>query len=582
VIKGLFMDETWDHYYQEWVKIFRKSEVIKANKIPRMIWAVGMLSIIVDSILFTPTMKAHKNQFERGYSHGITPKGGGFAYMLERITGYYVKLFDVPQNVPVRDAFKKFLRDDGCDDKALFQHIARTLFACDDDVIAWDFCQYMISFEMFNMCVAHAYGINPFCMSASDAIYLFLIGYSSHFQSAGLVNIKKEGESDEEATFVIRMLKSGELLTAHKGSQIHSQVRHTLNVRKYLMLRSIQRKLDALRTENCPPNVNLVFMKLVIGLALISTPGIHHSDDFFDLVINLSIPAHALFDTVFNYTREGLALKHEPGAPHRKDLKGIDFEFMHSLIDPDLIIAYGLDKGTPDGSEFKTSHLFNSVMLYDARKRYSASFKTIYTVFNPDGSVLSAGGQFLQFMFELVENVKRYVMVRRGRERLYAKFLGRPARELTPAQLVARIRSYAYLAIGQPDVHEVFRRVELNYRARIGMSDSDLATMLVADSSIVLDEFRYNVGGLELGQISEFPSYSQVFQFYTPEVDVTWMIKNRHMKRLCAPPPDYHYIHVGDTGSIRPMVYTDPIAPKETMDKLKKLRAQLGPQKFGV
>jgi len=564
----LFESGIWDYFYQFWVKIHRKSEVIKKGKIPRMIWAVDMMAIVIDFLVFTNTMKAHKNQFERGYTHGLTPKGAGFTYLIDRIANYYTETLFTPEYTPTRIDFLGYMGEDPEMKQAQFPtFLASNLFSNDDDVGLWDFSQFPIAFDITSMMVLYAHNINLRMMTADEAILLFLMCYSSQMRAVGLVNIKKNGTEQEHPSFVVRGLKSGEYLTAHGGSCIHSQERMVVNVRKWLMIRSMEKNLHL-----AGPNIDRAKLSLCLRLAKVPTPAMHHSDDFWDLVINLAVPIHALFDTVYNYAMAGMVLKAEHGASKRPMMKGINFDEMLDLVDPALAVAYGLRLGTEDGVPFKTAAMFKEVLLHNPLKRFHEAYKPMYTRF-VNGQVVIMGGQFLQF--NVIKEPKCcFIMVRRGTKRLFAKFCGKSVGNLTPTQHIARIRSYAYLTPGQPEFHDMLYRIEKNYRAKIGLTDAEMASRLVVDALPMLNEMKYNLGGLTVAHITNFPTYDEVIKFYTPAADTSGKIKDKHYRMLQAPPRERYLIPVGAKGNMEKKPIGKPVPP-HLLSRMAELRLEI-------
>jgi len=559
VIRDFFSGKSWRYFYQGFVKIHRKSETIKRGKIPRMIWAVDLLSIILDYVVFKNTHTAHKNQFERGHTHGITAKGGGYTYLVDRIAHYYSKQFFLNKNESLRENFLRYFMKDEYHDltEAKFTNlIASKLYTNDDDVVAWDFSQYPVVFECYNMKVLYASGVNIKAVQPYEALYFFLMCYCSQTRSVSLLNVKKVGEESERVSFKIRGLNSGEFNTAHGGSSNHADYRITMNVKKYKLFYFLEQKLLSLGYLDS--DINL----LSVRLAMLSSPADHHSDDLIDFLIYLATPVLSLFDTNYFYATEGMMLQPEMGAKKRNMIRGIDLEFLKSLVPDDLRASYNLDFGTYQGRDFNNGVLFKPVKLYDAQFRYDNCYKPLYTKFK-DGKVDTLGGVFLQNNFVNLDEFN-YVMLRREPTRLLAKMMRVSDSILTPAQWVARLRSYAYLAVSNKDFYEAVRLVESEYRVVKGLTDSELALKLVIESSKMLKDMFYNTGGLRFNDIKEFPSWDTVMAFYTTEVDPAGIIAEKHTRKLRAPPSNKYLIPVGEKGN-REVNYPDVVVSDDDL-----------------
>jgi hypothetical protein len=562
LIHKFFTDCTWKYFYALYVTLFRKAETIKVGKLPRIIWGVDLLSIMVDFIVKKPAMVPLKNQFERGYTHGITPKAGGFTYMFQRVVQFYLDQLQSPLHSETRRMLCVHLGlPESCPDYQLADPLGAMLIGKDNDVSAWDFCQYVVGFLAVDLTYLYRYNLDPLRTTAPQAITFMLFCYTSHMRATTMVNIKRTGEDKEKPRYV-QNLPSGYLGTATEGSIKHSFIQHELQSFRYLMLSSMR------RPDNPP------ILKLCLGLGMLGTPAMHHSDDFIDIVFNLAAVVHSLFDDEYHYAMHNLVLKQETSNVTRSLPKDLTWEFLTSLIDPHYRDILGLDLGTYEGVSFNNGALIADVKLFDARERFETSFKPFFTIYSGDVKV-SIGVTFLQWYFLLHKS--DHFIVRRDRERLLAKMRNMSSTVLSAAQWVMRLRSYMYLAIGDEEFFDAIVKCEQQYRELTGCTDADMADEFNKDPVRDLATLMsYKLDGLTGDHIQQTPTYKAVEYFYDPRSDAeSGVVRARMTQPLFSFwGVNEHLIRRGEPRSQNPIQYNKVIVPQSTLDRYNKLRAE--------
>jgi hypothetical protein len=560
LVHRFFTDCTWKYFFALYVTLFRKAETIKVGKTPRIIWGIDLLSIMVDYIIKKPAMVPLKNQFERGYTHGVTPKAGGFTYLFQRVVDFYLEQLRSPVHAETRRLLVEHLKlPPDSSDSDLANPLASMLVGKDNDVSAWDFCQFTVGFAAVDLTYLYQYGIDPKRMTATQAITFMLFCYSSHMRATTLVNIKRTGELKERLRFV-QMLPSGYLGTATDGSKKHSFIQHELQSFRYLMIASME------RVDQTP------LMRMLLGLGKLGTPAMHHSDDFMDLIISLAAITHSLFDDEYHYTMQNLVLKQEASNVERKLPAVLSWETLQSLISPHYRDILGLDLGTYEGLPFNNGALITDVKLFNAKERFETAFKPFFSIFN-GSQLVSIGVTFLQWFYILQGS--DYFIVRRLRERLLAKMRNMSSVVLTPAQWVMRLRAYMFLAIGDEEFFNAISLVERLYRQKTNTTDAVMADEFnkapVRDLATLMS---YKLDGLTGEHIQKTPTYADVEFFYNPKIDAeSGLIKHKMLKPL-VPHWDLngHLVRAGEPRSINPIIFTKVIVPQSTTDKYNKYR----------
>jgi hypothetical protein len=571
VIHVFFTDCTWKYFFALYVTLFRKAETIKVGKLPRIIWGVDVLSIMLDYVIKKPAMAPLKCQFERGFTHGITPKAAGFTYMYDRIVRFYLDQLATPKHKETRELLCEHLNlPKDCSDEMLTNPLAMMLVAKDNDVSAWDFCQFVVGFAAVDLTYLYRYGFDPLRMTASQAITFMLFCYSSHMRATTMVNIKRTGEDKEKPRYV-QNLPSGYLGTASDGSKKHSFIQHELQSFRYLMLRSMELAKQAV---NNPP-----LLKLCIKLGLLGTPAMHHSDDFMDIMINLAAIVHSLFDDEYHYTMQNLVLKQEPSNVSRNLPLPLTWELMNSLISPHYRDILGLDLGTYDGLTYNNGALLTDVKLYNAQERLE-HVKPFFTTYVGTVKIL-IGVNFLTWFF--VMHGEDFFIVRRDRERLLAKMRNTSSTVLNPSQWVMRLRSYMYLAIGDEEFYDAIAKCEILFRDRMKLTDADIADEFnrapVRDLATLMS---YKLDGLTGEHIRNMPTYADVVFFYNPRIDgESGMIRYKMMRPLTSDwAVNEHLVRKGEPKSSTPIIFNKVIVPQSTLDKYKKYRKELDATKL--
>lgn len=565
LINRFFLDRSWKFFFALYVQLFRKAETIKINKTPRLIWGVDMLSIMVDFMVKKPAMVIIKNQFERGFTHGIIAKGAGYNYVFKRVVNFYLEQLNTPPHAATRREFCAYLKlkPDASDDE-LGPLLGKMLVGKDDDVEAWDFSQFTVTFEAMHCVYLFRYGINPKACSLTEALFIMLFCYTSHMRATTMARIKKTGEEFEFNRVITQMLPSGYLGTASDGSIFHSFIQHEAQSYKWVMAKSM------LRAGGGGP-----LTRLCLSLACLGTPAMHHSDDFLDLVISLVTVVHSNFNDQYHYACNNLVLKFEPSNTVRQLPPGLTWERLGSLI-PDYVRSLvGYNHGTYEGTEFNNGGLLRPVVLFNPARRYETSYKSFLTTYDVNGVITVQGATFLRWNFVL--HNAGFFLLRRDEIRLLAKLRNMSTTILKPAQWVLRLRAYMYLAVGNRVLYDSLSKCEDLYRVKLDLTDAAIATELVnAPVSDMLTILTYNIEGLTGEHICRKPTWEQIIEFYGPAVDISGKIRERMLMGLDPASSSYSFmIREGEPDSNLPAVRSRVVAPEATIKRRDLLRAML-------
>lgn len=563
LINKFFVDCTWKYFFNLYVNLFRKAETIPVGKTPRIIWGVDMLNILIDYILKKPFMNTLKNQNERGFTTGSTAKGAGFTYMHYRIVNFYLAQLKTSAHKGTRELLCQFfgLKDDATDEQ-LAGPLQATLVGKDDDVGAWDFCQYTVNFEVINLIYLYRADFNPRAVTVDQAIFLMLMCYSSHMRATTTVNIRKAGENKDQ-NCVVQNLPSGYLGTAIEGSQLHSFIQHEAQSYKYLIASSLHR--------NYVPKTKLT--DLVFRLAKLGTPACHASDDFIDLTINLATIVHSLFDDQFHYAQVNLVLKHEKTNVVRELPKSFTWPGLLAAVDPDLVQICGLDLGTFEGIPYNNGCLLKDVLLYDSQKRFTCSYKPFFSTYDENDVRITDGVTFLRWNFRLWDD--DWFIVTRDPVRLIAKLMRMSTNILTPSQWVMRLRAYMYLSVGNKRLYDCISDTEDLYRSQTKLTNAVIADEFNKEPvKEIVNLMSFKLEGLTGEHLRDKPSYQNVLEFYGPAADTTaGTIRSRHLASIkLTKASDEHLITPGDRFSDHPVLVKPVVVPQSTRNRLDELR----------
>jgi len=568
-----FLDDgVWRYFYQGVVKIHRKSETIKRGKPSRLIWPEDMMAIILNTLVYSGRMSAHKCQFELGYSTGLTFKGGGMDHCVRRLITYYVKNLNSPLYADAkRQYLEAFDMSPDITNEEFVDFIESNIDSCDDDVIKWDFFQFALSFLFFDLKNMYCCGIDPKAMTQKEFMFFVLSCYTNHCRSMRLIRIKKTGDEGYENYVSSRQVASGELCTHKVNSDIHSDIRYEVNTARYLMVDSMEKNLKArLETGHRPMTPKLVkVLKAAIAVAKMGTPSLNCGDDLLDFVLKLSTLVHCHFDQMVVYAqRNGLMLKPEEFGTHNEIFKKWDFAAVQDLISPTLRSQFGLNLGQSKGFSLTRACLMDPVVLFDAEKRFHF-YKPFITTLDEDHNIKVHGGVFLQMRF-VIRQGDNYISLWRDPVRLVAKFLNLSDNDLTDVQWIGRIRSYAYLCINNPVIHACLEKIEREFCVSKNLTPAKIATALMYEGNEFLKEYHYNITGLQTSDVNCFPTYQRVIDFYTPRVDTSKIIERKHTRALQAPSQD-HYLHKKGGYYLDPITLPKPVVDDETQALLAQL-----------
>jgi len=566
LINKFFLDGQWKYFYHLHTILFRKAETIQVGKTPRVIWGCDLLNICVDYLTKWDSMKATKNNFQRGFTHGITAKGAGFVHYHNQILNYYLDQLNTKPHLATRVALCEYLGLPlDCSDIDLSPKLAPLLVGKDDDVSAWDFAQYIVSFEAANMVYLYQYGINPHAVDVVEAIWLMLMCYSSHQRATTTVNVKPEG-ADVERNTVVQNLPSGYLGTAKDGSTFHSFIQHEAQIYKYLMASSVLKKTKLLTPR----------LRLCALLATLGTPANHHSDDFIDLVIALATIFHSLFDDQYHYAMSNLSLKYEKTNNVRNLPVGLTWDKLSSLVDSQWLNLTGYGIGTDEGLIYNNGSLIKDVKLFTPQVRFSQSFKPFFSVYDKDDNRLTDGVTFLQWRFRLYRD--DYFIVTRDPERLLAKAMRMSTTILTPAQMVMRLRAFMFLSVGNKKMYECFSRVEDEYREHHKLTDASIADSYNTEQiKELVNLMSFKLDGMSGKDIMKKPTYDQILAFYGPGADnKIHAIRNRHNRDLYAPSKsNTNLVRLGQPKSFNPVNRHPVIVSAGASLRLLELRKKI-------
>jgi len=446
-------------------------------------------------------------------------------------------------------------------DEVLAPLLSRMLIGKDDDVSAWDFSQFLVSFEAANLVYLYQYNINPKAVSLDHVPWLMLMCYSSHMRATTSARIKKTGDKTEE-NMVVQNLPSGYLGTASDGSTFHSIIQHEAQTYKYLIAESIYRKLTA------GP------LKLAAGLARLGTPANHHSDDFIDFILNMATIIHSLFNDQYHYAMSNLVLKHEPTNNVRNLPPGVSWDALIELVPEYLVVNTGMKLGSDVGVPYNNGSLLTNTHLYSPQIRFSTSYKPFFSTFDENDVRINDGVTFLKWRFRKYK--PEYFLVTRDVEVLMAKVMRMSTTDLTPAQWVMRLRAYMYLAVGNRKFYQALSDVEDKYRAVVKLTDSALADAFNSDPiKEIVNLMKFKLDGLTGEDLAGKPTYDQILEFYGPNADTqSGSIRKRHTCDL-ADVIDHSafFVRCGEPSSVSPIKYANVIVKPDVIDRFNSFRS---------
>jgi len=510
-------------------------------------------------------MESHKNQPEIGMTHGLIWAGGGFTHYINRIVDHYFRYIMSPQGVRLRASWSAhdpevadmFLNDDH---DSIQQKIVSLLYGCDDDVVEWDKMQFPISFTLCDLRVISFYNIDLTRITAHQVQFLMLLLVSNCLRCTRLACVYDKNRDTYTVVRLVRILASGELLTAHYGSNCHIQITIERATKLYKLVSSID-------YDTVSP-----LLRFLVDFALVSVVVMTHSDDKTAVIPVYSIPFDSLLDPVYHYTKHNLVLIPEPTyTPAPSDPFGLKInDFLH-FVDSTLAERYGCFLGKSTGVPYQTPALIRPVTLFDPDTRYRRSYKPLFTTIGPLGEILVKGIEFLRFNFL---NLGSYdIGIRRTPERLIAKFIHLNNSELNSAEWILRLRSYMYLSVNNEPLYQAFAGIEADFRSLRGITSSVIASELLQSSNKDLVNLRYMITGIDSGALAETPTYKSIVRFFLLESDPSMSVRYKLLKhnsvRLSFDPT----VRPGEPRSSEPIRYLPVKMTSSLRLKVLELRA---------
>jgi len=422
-------------------------EKIDEGRESRLVWAPGQMEAIIGKVLLKNVTIASFKRYSRGNAHGVEACNGGFAKMFG----------DMLQNYISKDRWETFKKDYGINDEDFFSVINHTGWR-DDDISKWDLMQfqmYMI-YNMMYFIYSYRWSEN---LSVDQAVWLYL------FNVLTIIDTTVVSDLGFGPELFQRILASGLFLTASGGSKTHDSLSHTFAFRSthtaYILRQQIkQHKADFTHAQN--EEFRKTYNAFKLGI-----PFVHFSDDFLQFLWRHGIAWSQLVNRNAYFARNfALAFKVAVRA-WESDLEKSDIDLMlHLKQTHPHFFRHIKDMDRQDAYKAPMRGVQTEFDVIPYRDRCMQWYPLLSQLYEPDKhnreGIRVPGVNFLKFHFISVLDEKArevYILPIRDEHEMYHKLYFSVVKYRNPAQMLIKLRSYAFYTWPWKKAFQTFKDV---------------------------------------------------------------------------------------------------------------------------
>lgn len=497
-------------------KGFEKLEEMSAQKVidciaRRMIWAPGQMEAILGKMLLKNVTLSSFKRFNRGNAHGVEASNGGFTRMFRSMM----------ENMRDGKSFSEFLKENDLEELWDFKVMLEEFGWRDDDLKKWDLMQFQVYMLLNLQFYVYSYNWSDFLdLDQATWLYLFIV-----LATIDTTVVSDLGFGPE---IFVRILASGLFLTASGGSKTHDTLSHAYSFRQTIVAKRVWGEIKKIN-HSCPELISdqeaLVLRKSFHAFRL-GVPFVHFSDDFLQTCLRRGLCFGQLVNRSAFFARMfGLEFK-VAARPWKSEIGDKEVEVLNNVFQRNLNRLDGLLMKNSD-SLFKgetynepmngitTEFLFSD---YNTRSTQwypltSEIWSNEQTLLNPSNvGIKTKGVNFLKFHFleSCFEDCSFIVPIRDHYEMYHKLFFSKVAYK-DPAQMLIKLRSYAYYTFQWPRVYNTFKRIHDLVRER---HFPDLS--LITNDDLLKVEIPRKLG-LSLEEVvADFADVTTVISFYLP------------------------------------------------------------------
>lgn len=570
--------------------VFKKVELWATEKLQtkgaRLIWAPAIFEWIIGMLLCKMNHLSSKCQFWKGYSHGVTMKGGGFELLLNHLARYTNdQEFDTSVKSLLKDNMPLVLPEELFDEwveSALLRRAGN-----DSDFKQWDFNQFGIVVHGFFRYIMYSFEINFEDLRMKDVIFMSLLTLLEEY------NVSKKINLNGLIVAVHRMIASGVLNTAHMGSFSNGWCQRSFYTCWYFAIRELVHairqtenldtfyyaKLDyACDLINLDHKMEMFFpkkgvsdpfheIKTSIITALKEMAYVHFSDDYLKVCDWLAIPAVELVDKA-RFMSYVWAHALYPNTNINDKFKL--YETFHSraidqiceLMPVHFKDFFFLDRNDPEQKEIKNNGPHKTCLTGNINYRLS-TYRPLLTKYNysekennldyPDqlvgnwsllnekvkgmienkvGNILSMGVNFLRNYFVEHPTVRDIIPVRGGLDMLPRIYFPTHSTEIDlDVYHLRRVGQLVYNCGGHPYMYALIRSVsQLQFISIVGMGKN----LSLLDDKLERNTKEYKKLENKIGEIDFLPSemtYQKLIKFFCKQDEVAFKKNKKFVYR---------------------------------------------------
>lgn len=422
-------------------------EKINEGRESRLVWAPGQMEAIIGKVLLKNVTIASFKRYSRGNAHGVEACNGGFAKMFG----------DMLQNYISRERWEQFKTDYGVTDEDFFSVISQTGWR-DDDISKWDLMQFQMYMIYNMMYFVYSYKWSTH-LSADEANWLYL------FNVLSLIDVNVVSDLGFGPELFQRILASGLFLTASGGSKTHDTLSHTFSFRLSHTAYVLRQKMKAAK-DQLTELQNREFKKSYNAFKL-GIPFVHFSDDFLQFLWRHGIAWSQLVNRNAYFARNfALAFKVAPRA-WQSDLEAPDIKMMLDLYkEHPEFFSHVKDLDREDNYKAPMKGVQTEFDVISYKNRCLQWYPLLSQLWDPDEDkkegIKVPGVNFLKFHFMSVQDDsigELYILPIRDEHEMYHKLYFSVVKYSNPAQMLIKLRSYAFYVWPWKKAFKTFKRV---------------------------------------------------------------------------------------------------------------------------
>lgn len=475
---------------------------ITVNAARRMIWAPGQMEAILGKLLLKNVTLSSFQRFTRGNAHGVKFSKGGLTQMFRAMM----------ENVRDPHAFATYLSENELTEIWDFDEMLKEFGWRDDDLKKWDLMQFQV-YMLLNLqyyILSYRWG-DTLDLDQATWLYLFTI----------LATIDTTVVSDLGAgpELFVRILASGLFLTASGGSKTHDMMSHAYSFRQTRMARKVWREIKSNDTVTFE---EMVLFRRSYNAFKLGTSFAHFSDDFLQCCLRRGLAFGQLVNrTSFFASMFGLEFKVEI-----RPWESVVGNKACSLMDKFLRSSKVLSLIVPEFlKDTDVQAPMNGITTTFTFLDYASRCKQWYPLTSEsymDGDLDASGNQlvgikirgvnFLRFhFFRAVADDIVFIVPIRDHYEMYHKLYYSKVKYTNPAQLLIKLRMYAYYTFKWKKSYDTFKKIHdlIKQRFYPNIKDIEADPLLRKEIPRKLDFSIEEV-------LADFPDETQVALFYLP------------------------------------------------------------------